>query len=50
MELHNDKYRLLTERLPNVFAYCKMVTDSEGKPVDYIFLEVNQVPGVFSPL
>jgi PAS domain S-box-containing protein len=36
-----DKYRLLIENLPDGFAYCKMVLDSSGKPLDYIFLEVN---------
>jgi PAS domain S-box-containing protein/putative nucleotidyltransferase with HDIG domain len=36
-----DKYRLLIENLPDGLAYCKMVLDSSGKPVDYIFLEVN---------
>jgi PAS domain S-box-containing protein len=36
-----DKYRLLIENLPDGLAYCKMVLDSTGKPVDYIFLEVN---------
>jgi len=36
-----DKYRLLIENLPDGFAYCKMVRDSSGKPLDYIFLEVN---------
>ncbi|RQD86501.1 PAS domain S-box protein, partial [Methanosalsum natronophilum] len=37
----NDKYRLLMENLPDAFAYHKIVTDSEGEPVDYIFLDVN---------
>jgi len=36
-----DKYRLLIENLPDGLAYCKMVRDSTGKPVDYIFLEIN---------
>ena len=36
-----DKYRLLIENLPDGLAYCKMVRDNTGKPVDYIFLEVN---------
>jgi len=36
-----DKYRLLIENLPDGLAYCKMVRDSSGKPLDYIFLEVN---------
>src|SRR4030042_4620074 len=36
-----DKYRLLLENLPDGLAYCKIVRDNTGKPVDYIFLEVN---------
>ena len=36
-----DKYRLLIENLPDGLAYCKMVLDNTGKPLDYIFLEVN---------
>ena len=36
-----DKYRLLIENLPDGLAYCKMVRDNTGKPVDYIFLEIN---------
>jgi len=36
-----DKYRLLIENLPDGVAYCKMVRDNTGKPLDYIFLEVN---------
>ena len=43
MELGKDKYRLLMEHLPDAFAYHQIVTDSSGKPVDYIFLEVNPV-------
>ena len=26
----------------NGFALCKLLTDKEGNPVDYIFLEVNK--------
>jgi len=35
------KYRLLIENLPDAFARHQIVTDNKGKPVDYIFLEVN---------
>lgn len=42
MKPANNKYRLLIENLSDAFAYHQMITDSEGKPVDYIFLEVNQ--------
>ncbi len=37
----SDKYRLLIENLPDGFANHQIVTDEDGKPVDYIFLEVN---------
>ena len=41
MESENNKHRLLIENLLDAFAYHQLVTDKEGKPVDYIFLEVN---------
>jgi len=41
MYQEKDKYRLLIKNLPDGLAYCKIVRDSTGKPVDYIFLEVN---------
>lgn len=37
----SDKYRLLIEHLPYGFAYHQMVLDEDGKPIDYIFLDVN---------
>ncbi len=33
---------LPTENLPYAFAYHQMITDSEGKPVDFTFLDVNR--------
>jgi PAS domain S-box-containing protein len=41
MYQEKDQYRLLIENLPDGLAYCKMVLDNTGKPLDYIFLEVN---------
>lgn len=41
MTKERERYRILLENLPDAFAYHKMVVDSEGKPIDYIFLEVN---------
>lgn len=35
------KYRLMFENMINGIAYHKIITDKEGKPVDYIFLEIN---------
>ncbi len=42
MKPEKDSYKLLIENLPDAFANHQIVVDSEGKPVDYIFLEVNQ--------
>jgi len=41
LEPGNDKNRTLIEHFPDAFAYHQMVTDSEGEPVNYIFLYVN---------
>ena len=37
-----NKFKLLFENMNNGFAYHKIVTDEKGKPVDYIFLDVNK--------
>ena len=37
-----NKYRVLLMNLLNGFAYCKTVFDEKGKPVDFVFLEVNR--------
>lgn len=34
--------RFLFENLVDAFAHLKMQNNSEGKPVDYVFLEVNR--------
>ena len=36
-----NEYRLLFENMAAGFAYHKIILDDEGKPADYIFLEVN---------
>ena len=36
-----EKYRSLFENMLNGFAYCKMLVDEENKPVDFIYLDVN---------
>lgn len=38
-----DRYQLPIESLPDAFAYHRIILDSQGSPVDYIFLEVNDV-------
>jgi PAS domain S-box-containing protein len=37
-----NKYRVLLMSMLNGFAYCKTVFDEKGKPVDFVFLEVNR--------
>lgn len=41
MKPEPGNYRRLIENLPDAFAYHQIVTDAEGTPVDYIFLEIN---------
>ncbi len=41
MKLDEGKYRLFFENLPDAFAYHQLVTGEAGKPLEYIFLEVN---------
>jgi len=36
------EYRFLFENMPNGFAFHKIVTDNNNKPIDYIFLEINE--------
>lgn len=35
------KYRTLFENMLEGFAYCRMIYDDEGRPVDWIYLDVN---------
>ena len=36
------KYRTLFENMLEGFAYCRMIYDDEGRPVDWIYLDVNK--------
>ncbi len=36
-----EKYHFLFENMLNGFAYCKMISDDKGKPVDFVYLEIN---------
>ena len=36
-----DKYRLLFDNMLNGFAYHRIVLDESGRPIDYVFLEIN---------
>ncbi len=36
-----EKYRSLFENMLNGYAFCKILVDEENKPVDFIYLDVN---------
>lgn len=35
------KYRTLFENMLEGFAYCKMLFDDEGQPIDWTYIDVN---------
>ncbi len=35
------RYRSLFENMLNGFAYCKMIFEEKGKPIDFVYLEIN---------
>jgi PAS domain S-box-containing protein len=37
----NARYRSLRDEMLNGYAYHRIVVDDEGKPIDYVFLDVN---------
>jgi two-component system CheB/CheR fusion protein len=41
--LHDDncRYRMLFERMTEGFSLHEIITDPEGKPIDYTFIEIN---------
>jgi two-component system, cell cycle sensor histidine kinase and response regulator CckA len=41
LNLDDGKYRSFCESMPDAFAYCQIVTDDGGQPVDFIYLHVN---------
>jgi PAS domain S-box-containing protein len=41
LKVSEGKYRALFDNMLDGFAYHKMIMDDAGKPVDYVFLEVN---------
>ena len=43
----SENYYSLFENMLNGFAYCRMIFDDKGKPVDFIYLQVN---GAFEKL
>ena len=42
MKFDNGKYLKLFAKMPDAFAYHQVIYDQEGKPVDYLFLEINE--------
>ena len=38
---NEKKYRSLFGHMLNGFAYCKIILDNKGKPIDFVYLEVN---------
>ena len=38
-----ERYRSLFENMLDGFAYCKMLFDEQGRPVDFVYLDVNAV-------
>ena len=41
LKVSEERYRTLFSNMMNGFAYCKMIQDQNGKPEDFIYLEVN---------
>lgn len=41
LKTSEERYRLLFENMMNGFALHEIVLDGEGRPVDYVYLEVN---------
>lgn len=37
----SEEFCYLFENMLNGFAYCKMIFDEQGKPVDFVYLEIN---------
>ena len=37
----SERNRILLENLPDAFAYHRLLVDDQGRPVDYVFLDVN---------
>lgn len=38
----HEQFVALFSKMPSALAYCKIVTDENSKPVDFIFLDVNE--------
>lgn len=45
-----ERYRSLFENMSEGFAHCKMLFDDRGRPVDFIYLNVNRAFGMLTGL
>ena len=41
LSVDRKQFNLFVEKMMDGFAYHRIVVDTNGKPVDYVFLEVN---------
>ena len=41
LKASEDKYHSLFANLMDGFAYCQMIFDSQDKPIDFVYLEIN---------
>ena len=42
LQTSDRRYRLLFTGMLEGFAYCRMILDPEGRPVDWVYLDVNE--------
>jgi two-component system CheB/CheR fusion protein len=45
LRLSEERYHSLFENMMEGFAYCKMLYDDQGSPVDFVYLDVNDAFG-----
>jgi PAS domain S-box-containing protein len=43
LKASEERYRSLFSNMMDGFAFCKMIFDEENKPIDFVYLEVNDV-------
>ncbi len=41
LKANEGRYRSLFDKMLNGFAFCKMIFDKDGAPIDFVYLEVN---------
>jgi PAS domain S-box-containing protein len=50
LRVSEKKYRTLFENMLEGFAYCRMIYDEKGRPVDWVYLDVNKAFGQLTGL